>query len=208
MRPNKLHSIHDTRAGVFNAISGALVNIASPQEETIHLEDIAHALSFECRFGNHIPVFYTVAQHSVLVAHLVWRDTGDPDKALAALFHDASEAYLRDIIKPLKVVLGRAYTDLEERFTDVIFSKFNLNKEHLPGVKRFDTMMLEVEHLAFRQGYRIEMLNVLALCGFGFDAAWSSTDARLHFKNSYYKFSRMSVLNKLDITGEGGVRVS
>lgn len=66
------------------------------------LDDIAHALSNVCRFGGMTSKFYSVAEHSVLVAAALYRDTLDPKMALDGLFHDATEAYIGDIVSPMK----------------------------------------------------------------------------------------------------------
>lgn len=99
--------------------SGLYLNLLHPEEDMITIEDIAHGLSRQCRFAGHTTEYYTVAQHSTIMCELV------PSKyALAALMHDASEAYLLDVPKPLKVLLPE-YTILEDRLMRVISSKFN-----------------------------------------------------------------------------------
>jgi hypothetical protein len=75
-----------------------------PRPEDVCLEDIAHHLALMCRFGGACRVFYSVAEHSVRVAELVWdRTNGDREAALAGLLHDASEAYLVDIPKTTQI---------------------------------------------------------------------------------------------------------
>src|SRR5688572_18527016 len=74
-----------------------------PRADEICIDDIAQALAKVCRFGGHCCDFYSVAQHSVLVAHLVERS--HPQLALHALLHDAAEAYLGDFTQPLKPYL-------------------------------------------------------------------------------------------------------
>ena len=74
----------------------------APSADEVRLEDIARGLANTCRFGGQTPVFYSVAQHSVLVANLVHSATGDRNMALLALHHDSAEAYLGDIPRPLK----------------------------------------------------------------------------------------------------------
>ena len=78
--------------------TGRRVHIAAPLPEEIAVEDIAHALSHTCRFAGHTREFYSVAQHSVLVSELL----EDRRASLWGLLHDASEAYLHDLTRPLK----------------------------------------------------------------------------------------------------------
>lgn len=93
--------------------------------EDVDIEDIAHALSNICRFGGHCREFYSVAQHSVIVAGRVSSENG-----LVALLHDAPEAYCGDVVRPLKQNL-RGFEDIEQGIWYAIAERFGL-PEWLP----------------------------------------------------------------------------
>lgn len=109
---------------------------------TIVVEDIAHALSMECRYSGHCERFYSVAEHSVRVAEIL-RQRGAPRPLIfAGLLHDASEAYLKDIPRPLKVRSEFAgYRAAEERLQARIYATFGLDDQRdwfEASVKRAD----------------------------------------------------------------------
>ena len=78
----------------------------SPRPEDVSFLDIAHGLSNLCRYGGHTHCFYSVAEHSALLA-MHFMAKGRADLARYALLHDASEAYVGDVIRPLKPQLAR-----------------------------------------------------------------------------------------------------
>jgi len=95
----------------------------TPSANQIHIVDIAHALSLMCRANGHIVRFYPVAQHSINCANEA-KERGYSDKVqLACLLHDASEAYLSDITKPIKKHFPK-YMDVEKHLQETIFSKY------------------------------------------------------------------------------------
>jgi len=111
----------------------------NPQADQIDIVDIAHSLSRICRFGGHIEQFYSVAQHSVLVSDMV-----PLEYATEALLHDASEAYIGDIVSPVK----RGFPDLqtvEESIQRVIAYKFNLDYPFSEYTKEADLLALATE---------------------------------------------------------------
>ncbi len=124
-------------------LSGKHFNYNDIQEDAIVIEDIATALSHICRFAGHLPEFYSVGQHSVLVSHLVPQEF-----ALEALLHDAAEAYMQDIPAPLKRLLPD-YLVIEERVDAAIRKKFGLPTEQHPTVKYADLVMLASERRDF-----------------------------------------------------------
>jgi hypothetical protein len=83
-------------------LSGRRVNPLEAAVEDIDPADIARALSNLCRFGGHSKAFYSVAQHSAIVCDLLDERGATPDELMAALLHDAAEAYLGDLPHPLK----------------------------------------------------------------------------------------------------------
>lgn len=177
------HPVHACNNGKFNTASGRIVDLKNPSEDNICIDDIANALSKICRFGGNTNKFYSVAQHSVLVSKLV-----DPEFAKEALLHDASEAYLGDVIKPLKVILGHAYDSLEKNFEKVIAHKFNLRQtpQIKAAIKRADMHAVELEHEAFQKGNFKPLLLALAANGLhGGHITWSCNEAKHIFKAHY-----------------------
>ncbi|MGE1153683.1 phosphohydrolase [Pseudomonas kitaguniensis] len=77
--------------------TGKHFNLYEPDADIIDPRDISHSLAHLCRFNGHTREFYSVAQHSCIVAELV-----PEEHKLAALLHDATEAYLGDMTRPLK----------------------------------------------------------------------------------------------------------
>ena len=121
--------------------SGRKFHPLNPSIDAIVIYDIAHALAYQCRFSGHVRDFYSVAQHSVLVSYIC-----DKKNAFWGLMHDASEAYLVDVPRPLKRS-GKfdAYLGFEKVMQEVICKKFGLSLEEPPDVKLADTQLLATE---------------------------------------------------------------
>lgn len=119
--------------------SGMYFDLLAPERSTISLLDIAAALSKLCRYTGHTRYFYSVAEHCVRASHLV-----PPEHAMAALLHDASEAYLGDVARPLKALLPD-YRLLEHRTQAAILRHFGLPADMPETVKWADRYMLAWE---------------------------------------------------------------
>ena len=94
-----------------------------PDAERIDIYDIAHALSMLCRANGHFKSFYSVGQHSINCAKEAAARGHSRKVQLACLLHDASEAYLSDITRPVKAELPR-YLEIEQPLQDCIWGKF------------------------------------------------------------------------------------
>jgi hypothetical protein len=119
--------------------TGKMFYPLEPRIDDIDLADIAHALSLLCRYGGHTKKFYSVAEHSVLMSelnicvHPLW-----------ALLHDAAEAYLCDIPRPIKQSIPE-YKKYENRLLDMIGEKFELGLYPADEIHKYDSMMMAVE---------------------------------------------------------------
>lgn len=126
--------------------SGKKFDFQNPLPAAITMEDIAHALAQIPRFGGHLDRFYSVADHSLNVAHMVaWRGANLPT-IRCALLHDSGEAYLGDIVTPFKRMLPQA-VELETRLLAIIHKKFAIVEREVDftAIKRADEAMLVME---------------------------------------------------------------
>jgi hypothetical protein len=109
----------------------------APSPDDVVIEDIAHALSLICRYGGHVDRFYSVAEHCLLLSHYV-----APEHAEWALLHDATEAYVGDMVRPLKLQIPQ-YRVIEDHLMAVIATRFDMAGDEIPDeVKSVDSRIL------------------------------------------------------------------
>jgi len=118
--------------------SGYLVNPLALEPKDVRVLDIAHALSNQCRFAGHCRQFYSVAQHSVLVSYACEKH------ALWGLLHDAAEAYLVDVPRPVKRSLA-GYDEHEARILKSIGLALGLRGDCPAEVLEADDRVLAAE---------------------------------------------------------------
>lgn len=137
---------HEGRKGYYMLTwSGGHYFPCDPREREIFIADIAHHLAMQCRFNGAVTRFYSVAEHCY---HCSFE--GPQDEALERLMHDAAEAYLGDLIRPLKKLpeLFSAFGELEERNDRAIAARFGLTYPWPTSVKTADEAVctLEMQH--------------------------------------------------------------
>ena len=116
----------------------------SPKKEQIKIEDIAHALSFMTRANGQFPEFYSVGQHSIHCMEEAQARGYSKRVQLACLLHDGSEAYMADIIRPIKKHLP-GYLEIEAGLQGTIYEKYldtPLTEEEMAQVKSVDDNLL------------------------------------------------------------------
>ena len=124
--------------------TGKWVDVFNPTPEMFCIEDIAHALSNLCRFNGHCKKFYSVAEHSVHLSH----SFQDTDFCRWALLHDSAEAYIGDLVTPVKHsgTFKKVFVPLEKQLLRVISIKFGLSGTRVPGpVSERDKRVLNYE---------------------------------------------------------------
>jgi len=127
------------RGNWFQTFTGKQFYVLDPRPEDVCIEDIAHHLSLICRFNGATVAHYSVAQHSVLVA-----DSLPEELRLWGALHDAAEAYIGDMVRPLKLEMP-AYKEVEVRIERVIAERFGLVWPISPEVKVADNRALATE---------------------------------------------------------------
>lgn len=132
---------HDVDGNWIQTFTGRKFYPLDVHPDDVDITDIAHALSLVNRYGGHTRVPYSVAQHSVIVSHVCL-----PVDALWGLLHDASEAYIGDVCRPLKLLPAFAeYRRIEADLMAVICERFDLPYTEPLSVKEADRLALTTE---------------------------------------------------------------
>lgn len=136
-----------------HTFTGKKIDPCHPAPDALCIEDVAHALSLVCRAGGHFPQFYSVCQHSVACAGEAKARGMSGRVQLLCLLHDASEAYLADITRPVKAQLPQYFT-YEARLQNLIYETFAggvPSEDEQSQVSAVDDAMLRAEFLHFME---------------------------------------------------------
>lgn len=148
--------------------TGKALDPLSPDPDAIDIIDIAHQLGMQCRYNGSVRRFYSVAEHCVLLSHTVV-----PENALWALLHDATEAYVGDLIWPLKEQLPEFKT-IEDSLMFAICTKYRLPPGQPRQVKEHDLRIVMDERAQLmaapqREWCALEGIRPLGIDVFGWD---------------------------------------
>lgn len=129
--------------------TGGYYDVKNPRACDVRIEDIAHVLSNICRFGGHIPRYYSVAEHLIQCYRKSRMEVQPWNVSFACLMHDATETYIGDVVKPLKVLLDPIYGPIEDANELAIAEAFGIDfASTKPEWKRIDREMLIAERNA------------------------------------------------------------
>jgi len=137
----KRHRMVAVKMGVGPTImlrSGAWFDFCAPASSEFVIDDIAHGLANICRYSGQFSRFYSVAEHSILVSETA------KGFEFEALLHDAAEAFLGDITRPLKQMLPE-YKRIEADVERAILERFGVSTPLPPQIKQADLRVLAAE---------------------------------------------------------------
>lgn len=136
-----------TETAWIETYTGRRFDLLDPEPDQVSIIDIAHSLAAIVRFGGHARQRISVAEHSLFVSRIV-----APEIAIHGLLHDAAEAYIGDITRPMKALLHDG-AELEERILQVIYEKYGLDRTGIhawgPRIKAADNIALKLEAQAY-----------------------------------------------------------
>lgn len=143
-------SIH---TGIIRTITGKNFNLFEPEPDMIDIIDIAHGLANKGHFSGFTPRYFSIAEHSIMVCdeYSFWNNEQPDSVKLLALLHDAAEAYIGDMVKPLKIHMP-GFVEVENRIMEAICKKFGMDIAKMPLIKASDLLIQDIEYQAFFMG--------------------------------------------------------
>ena len=148
--PTLQTSIH---TGIIRTLAGKKFNLFEPTPDMIDIRDISHGLANKGHFSGFTPHYFSIAEHSIMVCDefSIWNNEQPDDVKLLALLHDAAEAYIGDMVKPLKVRMND-FILVENRIQQAICERFNMDFTKIEMVKPADIYIQSIEYHTFYHG--------------------------------------------------------
>jgi 5'-deoxynucleotidase YfbR-like HD superfamily hydrolase len=133
-------AVNVARGPTITLASGGLFDFLDPHGSDFTIEDIAHGLAHVCRYAGQCRGFFSVAEHSIMVSDTV------AEFAYEALLHDAAEAFIGDVTRPLKQLLPE-FKRIEANVEDAIIKRFGMDPRFRKAVKKADLRVLAAEQI-------------------------------------------------------------
>ena len=169
--------------GRIETASGSEVDVLNFTPDMVSLSDIIQSLSKICRYNGHVPHFYSVAEHSVFVAELLASHGHSATVCLTGLLHDAAEAYVGDMVRPLKnhPDFGGIHQKIEAGISQTIHTVLGGFYPHPEAVHMADKAVYEWEVDNIRSGLvrGLEPLMAAKLFNTAYSLLSASSDAEL-----------------------------
>lgn len=163
-----------------------------PKQEDLTVIDVAHALSLQCRYAGHTKFFYSTAQHSCLITDIAENEGASPDDLLKLLMHDAPEAYLVDVPRPVKQYMPE-FRKWDKKINDVIYTWLGYPGGAIPAMQdSLDSRIIRNERrdLMFKSKH-VWGVDTLEPLGLPTIRAWSSEKAERLFIQKFNKYWSM-----------------
>lgn len=131
-------------AGIIVTMTGKAFDVFNPREADVDVYDIAWMLAHKYRFSGACCPAITVAEHSCLVHDLMEIDLERSPDCLVALMHDAAEAYVGDVTRPVKIAIPQ-FKELENKVWECICRALDLDSSLMGLVKTYDNIAVRAE---------------------------------------------------------------
>lgn len=172
-----------------------------PRAEEMNIVDIAHGLAYQCRFNGQTDGFFSVAEHSVHCSHI-----GPEDEAMERLMHDAAEAYIGDLVRPVKYApeLREIWNRIDHAVEVQVARKFGLVYPWPASVKVADEMTVNQELRVVMHGDEPD--SEVTFGSFGHAASkiecWAPDVAYAHFMHRYIELESGRGRERFEIHAE------
>lgn len=172
--------------------NGDIIDLFNLKIDDIHIEDAIQALPNLCRFGGRSR-YYSVAQHSVELS-IYLESIGKEYLCPIALLHDAPEAYIGDLIYPIKINYP-SFLEMENNLSNLFYEKYNIDKSLAEEFDYYDKNVVvnEMKHLDIWYQNKPLMSTFSELPNFYFHGEWNIEISRMNYKNQLNKILNLKI---------------
>lgn len=189
-KDNPMSPLYTVEDGWIETYTGQAFHFLNPHPSEVHLQDIAHSLAMQARYNGHTKFFYSVAEHSVLMAIWLLEMGYTARVALTGLLHDAAETYIGDLARPVKEKIPD-FKVIERRIDIAVSVRFNTYNPFPPVIKEADTRILVDERFqAMNPSSNKWGTDDMVALGVRIEG-WSPQEAKINFLETYIKLTSL-----------------